>query len=173
MSIYYKNSLSGKWLTTIYRCYLESYTSAVSAIMLNWCRQSVSNRLLRKYLEHSSTLRYSVTHKACSSIYSAVDRLFDKVYYFLKSCGKSSVTVNFFNKSLSSLGAPICLSLSVLFFSCGYGAVSMLMGIFNNIKFIIMASGLLLSLLLLAEKSKWAACLRNSLFRRIFLYFFD
>ncbi len=170
---YYRNSLTAKWLEMFYNCFRNSRICGVFTVIWDFSVQSTSNRLLRKYLLHSWALPGSRTHAVCSSMFSAVDRRLDGVYRFLKNCFESSATVKFFVRILAGFGSLLSASMFVLCFSCAYGIASMLMGTFNNFRFVIMVSGILLSLFLLVGKPRWAACAENSLFRRIFLYFLD
>jgi uncharacterized membrane protein len=67
----------------------------------------------------------------------------------------------------------VTFSIFVLAFSCGFGVTSILTGNFNHVEFILLISGILVSNLLLVEKSRWSACISGSKFRRFVLYIFE
>lgn len=157
----------------LYKYFLTSYTYKMLSVLMNWCKHSKINQLITKYLQRSPSLKYSVTYRICSKVFSSVDRLWDKLYGFALITGNTSHVISFIRKTFCTNSSSIAYSIFILFFSCGFGVTSILSGNFNNIKAILLVLGLLVSILLLVDKSKWAACRQNSLFWRIILYVLD
>jgi hypothetical protein len=170
---YLSTSLIFKSSHDLYNYFLTSQTFKVLCVLLNWCSNSKINQLISKYLQRSSHFKYSKTYKVCSKVFSSIDRLWDKLFNAAVICGRSSIVIAFIKRTFCSNSSFITLSVFVLFFSCGYGATSILSGTFSNTKAILVLSGFLIANLLLVEKSRWSACLRGSLFLRIILYIFD
>ena len=173
MGKYSSTSFIGNILYSLYSYLLSSYTYRVLQILLNWCKHSKVNQLLVNYLLRSSSLKNSVTFRSCSKIFSYIDSLWDGLYKFGVKSGKTSCVVAFIRKTFNNSSSSIAYSIFALFFSCGFGVTSILLGTFSYIKAILLVLGLLVSVLLLVEKSRWMACLRGSLFWHIAIYIFD
>ncbi|MHB8062552.1 MAG: hypothetical protein ACYDG2_07965 [Ruminiclostridium sp.] len=173
MGKYQSTSLIFKSSYGLCQYFLTSYTYKVFRVLLNWCRDSEINQFIAKYLHRSSSLKYSVTYRICSRAFSSVDRLWDKSYDYAVKSRKTSKIISFVSRTFGSTGSSITYSLFLLFFSCGFGVTSLLLGTFSNIKAILLVLGLLASIFLLVDKARWSACIKGSLFWRITLYVFD
>lgn len=159
--------------TNLYEYYLASHTGKVLRTLENWCRYSKINRFIIKYLQRSSSLKYSLIYSFCSKAFQFVDRLWDSLYGLVTASADSSFVITLIRKTLWSTNKLFAYSLLILFFSCSFGVTSILLGTFNNIKAVLLVLGLLTSTLLLVNKSSWIACRKNSLVLRIISYIFD
>jgi hypothetical protein len=173
LSKYSSTSLIFKSSYGLYQYFLNSYTYKVIGVLLKWYRLSKINQFIVKYLQRSSSLKYSTSYRICSKVFSSVDRLWDRSYDFVEHSGKTSNVVSFVRKTFCSSDSTVAYSLLILFFTCGFGVTSLLLGTFNNIKAVLVVLGFLTSILLLVGKSSWSACLKGSLFWRIVSYVFD
>ena len=173
MDKYASSSLIVKLSAGINKYFLTSYTYKLFRVLLNWCRHSMINQFLVKYLQRSSSLKYSVTYRICAKCFSSIDRLWDRLYDFAVKGGKASYVISFIRKTFCRTNSSIAYSLFILFFSCGFGVTSILFGTFNNIKALLLVLGFLTSTVLLVGKSSWAVCREGSLFWHIVLYVFD
>ncbi len=173
MSQYTETSLIFIVLNYIYRYFTGSVTYKVFISILNSFKHSGLNRLINKYLGRNSSLKYSVTFRLCSRIFSFFSRLWDMLYSFGEQCGNSSYVISFISNSFCGARSFEAYGLVILFFSIGFCASSLFLGTLGTLQIILSGTGILASLLLFIGRAGWEACLKNSIFRRIVIYFFD
>ena len=170
---YTNTSLIFKALNRLSNYFIASNTYKVLCVLLEWCRHSVINKLIVRYLGKNSLLKHSVTFKICSKVFSFFDKIWDSLYNFGISCGKYSTVISFTRNTFCSEDSFEAFGLIVLFFSLGFGVTSLLIETFNTLQALLMGMGILVSLLLFVGRSRWEACLKSSIFWRFALYIFD
>lgn len=173
MNDYLETSFIVKTYTLLYKYFLSSFTCRIFSILSNICKESKTNHYINRYLHKSSTLRYSFVYKVYSEALSSVNKFFDMLYRFIALCANDSSVINYIRKTFFSSNNLAACSLFILFFSCALSITSILIGTFNYMKAILLVLGLLVSAALLASKTSWNACRKNSLALRVILYIFD
>lgn len=166
-------SLIVKTFYGLYRYFLSSYTCKTLIRINSWYKFSKTNRLVHHYLNKSSLLKFSVTYRIGSNLFSFIDRIWDKLYIWIVNISQTSTTVNVLTKFNSFQSKSIASCLFILFFSCSYSISSILLGSFSYFRAALVLLGFLISALLLTEKSSWISCFKYSLFRHVFSYIFD
>lgn len=152
---------------------MTSKTYKVFCILLIWYKHSNVNNFVEKYLTRNSSLKHSRTYGICSKLFSFFDRLLDRLFNFGICCGKSSYVISFVRDSFKDTISFQSFGVVLLFFSIGFGVTSMLLGNFEALKAVLIGMGILISLLLLMGKARWAAYLKSSIFWRFAVYIFD
>jgi len=170
---YTSTSLIFRAANILCRYFVASNTYKVLCILLNWYRNSKVNEFFESYLSKNSSLKHSVTYRICSKLFSFFNKLWDRLYNFGICCGNSSCVISFIKNSFCKANSFIALALMILFFSFGFGVTTVFLGSFNAIKAILVALGILTSLLLFCGNTRWATCLKSSMFWRFALYIFD
>lgn len=173
MSQYTESSLIFIVLNRIYRHFTGSVTCKVFVSILNSFKHSGLNRLIRKYLGRNSSLKHSVAFRVCSRIFAFFSSLWNRLYSFGERCGNSSEVISLIRSSFGSAKSFEAYALVILFFSIGYGAFSLFLETLGSVQILLSGAGVLASLLLFIGKARWKACLKNSILRRIVVYFFD
>lgn len=168
-----KNSVIYKGWERLCCCFVSSRTYKVMCILLNWCRNSAINGFFIRYLARNSSLKYSLTYRFLSKVFSLFDRLWDKLYNFALSCGKSSSILSLIRAAFCNNKSFEAYGIVALFFSLGFSTTCLLLGTFDILKSAIAGMGIIVSLLLFIGKNRWTAYLKGSWFWRFMIYFFD